>query len=229
LLSCPPWQLVEQLDFEKEVTGMYMSGHPLDNFKFELKHYNIVPLADFNEVKNAMNSTPPPSKQFRLAGLVIDAQHRLTKTGKNFGVLHIEDFSGKSEFMLWSEDYAKYTHYIEKGMIVMVEGSFRSRYNTDQYEFKLAKLHLLETVKSALTRQVIIDVLPQHIDEEFVSFIDQNVKTHPGKTTLKFHIADNTKNIKLSMYTLEKGFTMNDEMAVFLNSHKHLEVSVLTN
>ena len=105
---CAPWQLVEQLDFEKEVTGMYMSGHPLDNFKFELKHYNITPLADYNDVKNAVGIVPT-SKQFRLAGLVIDAQHRLTKTGKNFGILHVEDFSGKSEFMLWSEDYVKYT------------------------------------------------------------------------------------------------------------------------
>ncbi|MBS0173727.1 MAG: DNA polymerase III subunit alpha, partial [Nitrospira sp.] len=90
---CQPWQLVEQLDFEKEVTGMYMSGHPLDNFKFELKHYNITSLEDFNEIKNATGITPT-SRQLRVAGLVIDAQHRLTKTGKNFGVLHIEDFSG---------------------------------------------------------------------------------------------------------------------------------------
>ena len=53
---CTPWQLVEQLDFEKEVTGMYMSGHPLDNFKFELKYYNITSLTDFNEIKNAIGS-----------------------------------------------------------------------------------------------------------------------------------------------------------------------------
>lgn len=228
LLPCPPWQLVEQLDFEKEVTGMYMSGHPLDNFKFELKHYNITPLADFNEIKNVMNITQPTSRQFRLAGLVIDAQHRLTKTGKNFGVLHIEDFSGKSEFMLWSEDYVKYTNYLEKGMIVLVEGAFRSRYNTDQYEFKLSRLHLLETVKSVLTKQVIIDIAPQYVDETFVEFIDRNVKAHPGKTSLKFQISDALKTYKLSMYTLEKNFTMNDEMAVFLNGNKHVDVNVLT-
>ncbi|MBS1731805.1 MAG: DNA polymerase III subunit alpha, partial [Bacteroidetes bacterium] len=149
---CQPWQLVEQLDFEKEVTGMYMSGHPLDNFKFELKHYNITSLEDFNEIKNATGITPT-SRQLRVAGLVIDAQHRLTKTGKNFGVLHIEDFSGKSEFMLWSEDYVKYSNYLEKGMIVMIEGAFRQRFNSDNYEFKISRLHLLDTVKSTLTRE----------------------------------------------------------------------------
>jgi DNA polymerase-3 subunit alpha len=224
---CPPWQLVEQLDFEKEVTGMYMSGHPLDNFRFELKHYNITPLFDFNEIKNAI-SVIPTSKQFRLAGLVIEAQHRLTKTGKNFGILHIEDFSGKSEFMLWSEDYVKYTNYLEKGMIVMIEGSFRQRYNSDQYEFKIAKLHLLETVKSSLTKEVIIDIPPQFIDEDFVSFIDRNMKTHPGRTAIKFNISDASQKRKISMRSLEKGFTMNDEMAVFLNNNQNIDVSVLT-
>ena len=224
---CPPWQLVEQLDFEKEVTGMYMSGHPLDNFKFELKHYNITPLADFNEVKNAVGVTPT-SKQFRLAGLIIDAQHRLTKTGKNFGVLHIEDFSGKSEFMLWSEDYVKYTNYLEKGMIIMIEGAFRQRYNSDQYEFKIAKLHLLETAKSALTKELVIDIPPQYIDEEFVTFINRNVQEHPGRSALKFTISDEARNYKFSMRTLEKGFTMNDELALYLVNNKNIEVNVLT-
>ncbi|MFX8565750.1 hypothetical protein ABTL91_19415, partial [Acinetobacter baumannii] len=51
IASCEPWTLTEQLDNEKEVTGMFISGHPLDHFKFELKYYNIVSLADFNEVK----------------------------------------------------------------------------------------------------------------------------------------------------------------------------------
>ncbi len=224
---CQPWQLVEELDFEKEVTGMYMSGHPLDNFKFELKHYNITALNDFNDVKNAVGVVPT-SKQFRLAGLVIDAQHRLTKTGKNFGVLHLEDFSGKAEFMLWSEDYVKYTQYMEKGTIIMIEGAFKPRYNGDTYEFKIAKLHLLETVKSSITKQVIIDVSPQFIDEDFVTFIDKNIQSHPGKTSLKFNISDSLQKNKISMYTLEKGFTMNDEMAIFLNENKNIDVSVLT-
>jgi DNA polymerase-3 subunit alpha len=227
LAICTPWQLIEQLDFEKEVTGMYMSGHPLDNFKFELTHYNITPLADFNEVKNAVGAAPT-SKSFRLAGLVIEAQHRLTKTGKNFGVLHIEDFSGKSEFMLWSEDYVKYTNYLEKGMIVMIEGGFRQRYNTDQYEFKITRLHLLETLKSTMTKQVVIDIAPQFIDKNFVDFIDSNIAAHPGKSKILFQINDREKNLKVTMSTLERGFTMNDEMASFLNDNVNAAVSVAT-
>ena len=228
LAICEPWPLAEQLDFEKDVTGMYMSGHPLDNFKFEMRHYNISRLADYNEFKSAVNTHSNPGRQFRLAGLVVDAQQRLTKTGKNFAILSIEDYSGKSEFMLWSEDYVKYINYLEKGLIVLIEGGFKTRYNSEQYEFKLSKIHLLETVKPALTKQVIVEVQPQFISTQFVHFIENNVKKHPGKTGLKFNIVDIRNNYKVGMYSLETGFTMNDDMAVFLNENKDIEVSVIT-
>jgi DNA polymerase-3 subunit alpha len=227
LANCPPWQLIEQLDFEKEVTGMFMSGHPLDNFKFELNHYNITPIADFLEVKNAVGVTPT-SKSFRLAGLVVDAQHRLTKTGKNYGVLFIEDFSGKTDFFVWQEDYVKYINYFEKGMIIMIEGAFREkRFKQGEYEFSFSKLHLLETVKSTLTKQVIIDIQPEFIDEAFIDFIENNIKEHPGKASIKFNIHDKVKDHKISLYT-ENSFTMNDDMAVFINERPYFDVNVLT-
>jgi DNA polymerase-3 subunit alpha len=228
LSVCEPWSLAEQLDYEKEVTGMYMSGHPLDNFKFEMRHYNISRLSDYNEFKISVNSHPTPGRNFRLAGLVVDAQQRLTKTGKNFAILTIEDYSGKSEFMLWSEDFVKYTHYLEKGLIVLIEGGFKTRYNSEQYEFKLSKIHLLETVKPALTKQVIVEVQPQFVSTQFVNFIENNVKQYPGKTALKFNIVDVRNNYKVGMYSLETGFTMNDDMAEFLNENKDIEVNVIT-
>lgn len=228
LLPCEPWPLATQLDHEKNITGMYMSGHPLDNFKFEMKFYNITSLADFVEFKAEIQVNPNPARQFRVAGLVIDAQHRFTKTGKNFGILTLEDYSGKSEFMLWSEDYAKYTHYLEKGLILMVEGGFKTRYNSDQYEFKLSKLHLLETVKITLTKQVSLELQPQFINAAFINFIETNIKSNPGKAILKFNITDIRNNVKLALYNIEKGFTMNDDMAVFLQENLDVDVNVAT-
>jgi len=228
LSICEPWPLAVQLDYEKEVTGMFMSGHPLDNYRFEMTHYNITPLADYNEFKAAITTHANPGKSFRLAGLVTDAQHRLTKTGKNFGILTIEDYSGKSEFMLWSEDYVKYTNYLEKGMIVMIEGFFRQRYNSDQFEFKLGKLHLLDTVKMSHTRQLVIEAPPQAINAELIGFMERNIRAHPGKSTIKFNITDSRNQLKVGMYSLENGFTMNDEMALFLSENPDVEVSVVT-
>ena len=70
--NCEPWALTELLDHEKEITGMFMSGHPLDNFKFEINHYGITKLNDFNEIKESFTLQSQTSKSYRIAGLVVD-------------------------------------------------------------------------------------------------------------------------------------------------------------
>lgn len=224
---CTPWQLIEQLDFEKEVTGMYISGHPLDNFKFEMKHYGIAAISDFNEVKNNINQQPN-TRMFRMAGLVIDAQHRLTKTGKKFASLQLEDFSGKTEFMLWSEDYSRYNHYLEKGQMLLIEGGFKERFNSGQYEFKINKLHLLETLKTTMTKQIQLEISPELIDETFLTFFAENIQQHPGNTTIKFNIIDDLLKRKFTLSTFDKGVLVNDELIDFLNKNTHIAVSIST-
>ena len=127
LPNCEPWTLTELLDHEKDVTGMFMSGHPLDHFKFEITHYGITRLGEFNEIKEALTLQSNPGKSYRLAGLVTDAQHRVSKTGKQFGSFVIEDYTGKAEFMLWSEDYARYANYLEKGKNLVPDGKFPAK------------------------------------------------------------------------------------------------------
>ncbi len=221
------WSLTERLDFEKEVTGIFMSGHPLDHFKFELKHYGIMTLSDFNEIKESSTLLATAgSRNFRIAGLVIDGQHRVTKTGRNFGIMVLEDFTGKTDLMLWSDDYVRFQNYVEKGKNVMVNGFFKQRFNSDQYEFKVSSITLLETAKQTLTKQLEITAHPSAISEKFVSFVEQNIKSHPGKSSLRFNIYEPKENLKISMYTMEKGFQMNDELAAFLMEYPDVDVSV---
>jgi DNA polymerase-3 subunit alpha len=227
--NCEPWSLTELLDHEKEVTGMFMSGHPLDHFRFEIQHYGITTLGDFNEIKEAVTLQANPGKHYRLAGLVVDAQHRVTKTGKQFGSFIVEDYFGKCEFLLWSEDYMKFSNYLEKGKNLFITGYFRQRYNKSEFEFKVEKIMLLESIKPHLTRQLIIDTEARFINGEIIGFLERNVKMHPGKSSLKFNISEPKTNDHVSLYTLENGFTMNDEMASFLDNRPELEVQVVTN
>jgi DNA polymerase-3 subunit alpha len=228
LPKVPEWTLTEKLDHEKDVTGMFMSGHPLDHFKFELKHYGFTPIAEFAEVKEAPQLSPKKNKPFKLAGLVVDAQHRVTKTGRNFGVLAIEDFSGKVELMLWSDDYVKFQNYLDKGKSIMVQGEFKSRFNSEQYEFKVTSINLLEVTKQNFTKQLILDVPTRIINSDFVDFFDKNIKAYPGKTSIKFNINDAAHNVRIGLYTLEKGVTMNDEIIGWLEENKDVDVAVVT-
>ena len=226
--NCEPWTLTELLDHEKEITGMFMSGHPLDHFRFEINHYGITKLADFNEIKEAVGLQANPNKIYRLAGLVIDAQHRVTKTGKQFGSFFIEDYTGKSEFILWSEDYTKFSRYLEKGNNLFMTGFFRQRFNRPEFEFKVEKMMLLESVKQHLTKQVVVDIDARFINESLVQFVERNVKKFPGKSALRFNLTESKSSHKISLYTMENGFEMNDEMAAFLESMPEIEVQIVT-
>lgn len=227
IAPCEEWGLIEKLDFEKEVTGIFISGHPLDHFRFELKHYGIMQLSDFNEIKDSVTlQASAGSRNFRIAGLVIDAQHRVTKTGRNFGILAIEDFSGKTELALFGDDYVRYQNYLEKGKNVLVNGFFKQRFNTGQYEFKIAGLSLLESIKQSLTKQLDISMAPSAVSESFVTFIENNIKSHPGSSSLRFMIHEPKENIKITLCSFEKGFAMNDELAFFLSENPDVEVTV---
>ncbi|MBS4064746.1 MAG: DNA polymerase III subunit alpha [Chitinophagaceae bacterium] len=228
IANCEEWTLTQKLDFEKEVTGMFISGHPLDHFRFELQFYKIMPLADFNEFKEAITLHANPFQQFRLAGLVTTHNQRVTKTGKQFGICTIEDYSGNTEFALFGEDYVKFKDHFTPGAVVFVTGSFKTRWNkTDEFEFKISSVLLLETVKRTLTRQLVIDVEPRFVTEEMIAFVEKNVKKNPGKSSLRINLLEPKENWKISMLSVEKGFEMNDDMAEFLLSKPEFNVNVV--
>jgi len=130
--------------------------------------------------------------------------------------------------MLWSEDYQKYSHYLEAGRIVLIEGSYKQRFNNGQYEFRFSKLHLLETLKTTVTKQLILEMSPQLVDEHLINFLTEIISKYPGKTSLKFNIIDELHQKKLGMSSFEKGITMNDDIIEFLSINKHIDVFVST-
>jgi DNA polymerase-3 subunit alpha len=226
--DCPHWPLIVQLDYEKEVAGIFLSGHPLDNYRFEMKHYGITPIADFNEFKEAIKMQPNPGRPFRIVGLVADAQHRIARSGNKYGNFIIEDYSGKTEFPLFSEDYMRLTPILQQGSTVLINGYFKQRYNKDEFEFKVMSVSLAETMKRNMTKQVTILAHPQDVSHEMVSFVEKNMQNFPGKTTLKFTLAEPKNKMKISLVSINNGFEMNEEMIHFLEKSPELEVQVLT-
>lgn len=228
LPDCPPWPLIVQLDHEKDVTGMFLSGHPLDHYKFEMKHYGITPLSEFNEFREAVNLFPNSNRMFRLIGLVISADHKISRKGNKYGSFSIEDYSGKTDLVLWGDDYVRFTPFLQTGGALFITGFFKQRFNTPEYEFKVNSISTIETIKRNLTRQLSIDIHPKNISAEMISFIEGNVKGFPGRSSLKFNLLEPKNNLKISLVTLDNGFEMNDELVDFLDNNPELEVQVTT-
>jgi DNA polymerase-3 subunit alpha len=225
--NCEPWTLTELLEHEKDVTGMFMSGHPLDHFRFEIQYYGITQLGEFNEIREAINLQANPGKSFRLAGLVVDAQHRISRTGKQFGSFYIEDYTGKTEFMLWSDDYVRYSQFLEKGKNLFITGSFRQRYNKE-FEFKIERITLLENIKQTLTKQLVLEMEARQVDEQLLTFLHENVKKHPGTTGLKVNILEPGTHARATLFSREKGLEMNDELTAWIYENGDISVQVLS-
>ncbi|MEO8960756.1 MAG: DNA polymerase III subunit alpha [Ginsengibacter sp.] len=224
--ECEPWPLIQMLDYEKDVIGMYLSGHPLDNYKFQLKHFNLDTISDFNEFLEAVALQPNPGRSFRLTGLITEVQHRISKRGNKYGEFYVEDYSSKMKLTLFSEDYVKFGNYLEKGTVIYYTGSFRQRYGREEYDFKLSTVMLLESLMRTSTKRLKIEIPPKEVSEELIEFMEKNTKQFPGKSSLKFVINDTAARLKFGMYSLEKGFEMNDEMANFLQRKPELDIKV---
>jgi DNA polymerase-3 subunit alpha len=228
LPECEQWSLMQQLTFEKEVTGMFLSGHPLDHYKFEMKHYGVTPVSDFNDFRETFTMQPNPNRMFRIIGLIADAQHKIARSGNKYGSFVIEDYSGKTDILLFSEDYLKFSPFLQQGSTVLITGFFKQRFNKEEAEFKMMSVTLAETMKKNLTRQVSIEASPQVINKEIIFFLEKNLKYHPGSAGLKFILSEPRTNLKVNLVAA-KGFEMNEEMIRYLESKPELEVQVLTN
>lgn len=226
--DCPPWSLTEILDKEKEITGMFLSGHPLDHYKFELRHYGIMNLTEFNDFKGGIDLMKNPTQTLRIAGLVTSSQHKISRAGKKYGSLSIEDFSDKTEITLFGDQYVRFSNYFNPGTCIHIRGSFEKWESRNEWNFRVADICLLETVKRTSTRQVQLTMQAGTINPEQVDFLQKNLKKHPGRSRLKLVLVDQVEKLMVQMRTLEKGFEMNDEMAEFLENNPLIDVQVDT-
>jgi DNA polymerase-3 subunit alpha len=87
---------------------------------------------------------------------------------------------------------------------------------------------LLESIKPMLTKQLVLDLEARHLNENMIRFVEKNLKQHPGKSSLKFNILESKSNHRISLYSMENGFEMNDEMAAFLQNSPEFDVQIVT-
>lgn len=224
--DCPRWTLIELLEHEKEVTGIFMSGHPLDNYKFHITHYGVTPIAEFAQIKNETIEEINLRRPFRLVGLVTSCHHRISKTGNKYGIFCIEDYSGKIELPLWGEDYVKYNHYLEPGLLICVNGKFSRRFPNSDPEFKIATVSLLESMLRSFTKKVHVVMNAAAVTEDLIGFLENNITNYPGMAELKICIVDPIHEIKFDMRSIDNRFEMNDEMANFLQKNDQLDVMI---
>lgn len=208
----------EQLYREREVIGIFLSGHPLDEYELEM-HYTTCP------VGNAFDTQP--NTTVVVAGLIADATKRTTASGKPFGAFELEDFSGKGKFALFGESYLKMQHLLEKGNIVFIKGSNQFRYGSDrEMEFRVIEMGLLSDLLPKGIEGLVLSFKLPTLTEILVNNIEAIVRKYPGKQQLRLVIDDPEFGIiqlKANKYKVE----VNRELVNQLKQLNGLQIDLL--
>jgi DNA polymerase-3 subunit alpha len=189
-----PFSELEKLNLEKEVVGIYISGHPLDNFRFEMETFCTVPCNQFNEIENLAG------RELKLGGIVTNVEHRTTKTGRPFGKFYIEDYTGNTSFMLFGEDYLKFKTYMNIGWFLFIEGSVvKNTWGQQNLEFKIRNIDLLNEIGVKRSKGVSLRINATDLTKDMIGKIEDVCQEFTGNTPLYLKLKDEQESINLEL------------------------------
>ncbi|HEY4799127.1 MAG TPA: DNA polymerase III subunit alpha, partial [Bacteroidia bacterium] len=191
-----PWGSLEQLKYEREVIGFYLSGHPLDIYKIEMETFCKNQLSELRDMEKLKG------KEFLLGGMVTEVNHLISKTGKPFGNFTMEDYSGTSKFFLFGEDYVKHKLYLSTGYFVHIKGKVQERWNqSNMVEFKITNVQLLSEMREKMLKSITLNVPLSEISDKFIenlnSLVHENTKAKEGTCYLKINVMDSEDGISM--------------------------------
>ncbi|MFN4971911.1 MAG: DNA polymerase III subunit alpha [Bacteroidota bacterium] len=211
---CETWSLMEKLRREKEVIGMYLSGHPLDDYRFEFTHFNITPLIELANIRN---------KEVSIAGIVTEVFEKISKNNKPYANFTLEDYTDSYRITMWSEDYLKFKHLIASGHMLHIKGAMRLRFNsTDQYEFKVNQIILLPEVREKLLQRVTLTVKSEQIDKPFIQQFTHLLENNKGGVGIKINVHDDEQKLAVSTSSTKYKVSFTNE---FITSLNQLDIS----
>jgi DNA polymerase III subunit alpha len=206
LPKVPEWGLIRRLQQEKEVIGIFLSGHPLDDYRYEWENFAI-PIVKMDGYKG---------RKMNIGGFVTKAEHRISQKGTGWGRFTVEDYTGSTEITMFSEAYTKFRSFFEEGTSVYVEGEYKQRFNSDEFEFRVNNVRLLEAIGEEKTSSITVRIPLERITKELVAQIEEVCKSHKGKQTLKMEVIDYQQKERFMLIAQSRKVTVGNEFIAAL-------------
>jgi DNA polymerase-3 subunit alpha len=218
--ECPKWGTLQQLSKEKEVVGIYISGHPLDDYQLEMDYFCNTQLAALQDLQQLKG------KELRLAGIVTDAAHRVAKNGKPFGTLTLEDFSDSFTFFLFSDEYVKFKDYLVPNWFLYIQGRVQEKpWDATQLEFKITRIELLSEVREKMAKSITIGVNQENVDERFIRQLVDLANKNTGSCELRLKFFDSNEDLQVTSSS-NKRVSLSNEFINELRSLKEIQYKI---
>ena len=217
--DCERYTELEKLKIEKEVVGFYISGHPLDQFRLEIKHFCTCTVNEFENYKG---------EKIAVAGIVTKFIERNSRNGRPFGLFTIEDFEDSLDLAMFGEEYLKYRHLISLGGFIYVEGQVIERYKQPGiWELRPFSIQLLSEIRDKMSKGIRIQVDLHNLTEDLVDKLETLSQDYPGPCQLKLNVADIQENMEVE--TLSRKFQVKpqDELIEELDNISNISYRIL--
>lgn len=209
---CEEWGTMKKLKLEKDVVGVYISGHPLDDFKVEMKYFTNCKVSDFNNLEKFVN------RELSFGGVVSDVQHRESKAGRGWAIFTVEDYDDSYEFKIFGEDYLKLRHFLVPNSFIHARVFIKEGWtNKDtgkkgepriQYSSMLQLHDVLEKHSKKLTIRMPLEDL----EDERIDRLNDLFTIHKGEKQLHFLIYEMADKIKVNMPSRTRKIEINKEL-----------------
>jgi DNA polymerase-3 subunit alpha len=182
-----PWSVMEQLKNEKEVVGVYISGHPLDDYKTEISNF-------CNSTTGQLEARPNIAQSF--AGIVTKVNVRTSANGNQFMIFTIEDYAGNYEFALFSKDYIQFERFIALDRLLYINGSYQLKNrHMDQMVFKIQSIELLSEILSDRTKEIKLRLDLNRLNTGFLDLLQETLERNKGEKKLTIEVFDEQEKV----------------------------------
>ena len=182
--KCDEWAAIYKLNREKEVVGIFISGHPLDEFKVEINSFCRGSVSVLNDLKSNIG------KNFTIAAVVAVCEHRLTKKGDPFCTIQVEDYTDSSRLFLFSENHLRFKHFAEPGTFIVIHGRVEiPRFRTEP-EFVIGTIELLQELRDKKAKGIDIRISNSELSFILIDALNELINDNIGNINLKFIVYD---------------------------------------
>ncbi len=219
-----PYGEIEELNIEKEMVGLYISGHPLNQFKFEMDFLANATINQLNDLEKLKN------REIKIGGILTDVQHRTSKKGNPFGQIVLEDFGDNHTFYLFSKDYLKFKPMLEKGWFLYISGTVQNRWNSEELEFKIHNIEHLSQIREKMTKGLELNVRLEDVNSIIVDEIERIAGLFPGNCILKLTLSGVHDDRAINLDMLSRKFTIDpsDELIKELKSIEEVNFKIMS-
>ena len=203
-------EIMDMLQKEKELVGMYLSSHPLDRYRFEMENFCTCKMADMGVFVAECEAKKAPAKVYA-AGIVTDFKQLTTKTGKPYSRTILEDYSGSYELTLFGKDHENFMQYMTPRATLFLEGLVEEKFfvkpeeraqgKTSPYAFKLRKVTLLGNISDDILSGFSMDITTPMLTQQFRKDLLQVIKKHKGNIPLTLFLFDPGTRYRIQFYS----------------------------